>query len=101
MNSMSGDAPVGVMALTVEQACRAAGVSKTCLYREISAGRLRATKIGRRTLITTWSLRAWIEDLEARAVIGAPGTDAAARASVAARFGAQRPQDARAPEVGS
>jgi excisionase family DNA binding protein len=49
------------IALTVEQAARAAGVGRTSLYAELKAGRLRATKACGRTLIMHCDLVAWLE----------------------------------------
>jgi excisionase family DNA binding protein len=37
--------------LDVNQSCEALGIRRTLLYRLIGEGRLRATKIGRRTVI--------------------------------------------------
>ena len=42
-----------------------ADISRTRLYEEINAGRLRIVKVGRRTLITQAALKAWLEQLEA------------------------------------
>jgi excisionase family DNA binding protein len=54
------------LAYTVHEAKRvAAGISRTTLYEEIKAGRLRAVKRGRRTLILAEDLRAWLASLPA------------------------------------
>ena len=44
-----------------------ADISRTRLYEEINAGRLRVVKVGRRTLVTRAALKAWLEQLEADA----------------------------------
>jgi excisionase family DNA binding protein len=80
--------PVKTWVFTIEEALHASKVSRTRLYKEINAGRLRVIKNGRRTLISEWALRAWLEALERDARIGAPGVNAAAAASVAKRLGA-------------
>lgn len=38
-------------------------ISRTSLYREVSAGRLRLTKRGRRSLIARQDADAWLENL--------------------------------------
>jgi excisionase family DNA binding protein len=51
------------LALTIAEACVAASIGRTVLYREISDGRLRAIKRGRRTLILRADLHRWLESL--------------------------------------
>lgn len=53
------------LALTIPEAIKVAGVGRSTLYAEISQGRLRAVKSGRRTLILTEDLRRWLENLPA------------------------------------
>lgn len=48
-------------ALSIEEACRSAGVGKTLIYSEIKAKRLATLKIGRRRLIPVAALRAWLD----------------------------------------
>lgn len=48
-------------------ACRQLGIGRTTLYEEISAGRLKALKIGARTLIPGASMQAWLDNLPAKA----------------------------------
>jgi excisionase family DNA binding protein len=50
--------------ITVEETKRALSLSHTTVYRLINAGRLKTVKIGRRTLITTDSIRALAESGE-------------------------------------
>lgn len=40
-------------------------ISRTAAYREIRDGRLRITKVGRRTLIAQTDAEAWLEQLRA------------------------------------
>jgi excisionase family DNA binding protein len=60
-------------ALRVSEACTTLGLSRSKLYEELSAGRLKAVKCGSRTLIPTASIEAWLAALPAL-----PGTGAAA-----------------------
>ena len=48
-------------AMTVPEAARAARVSRTRLYEEFAAGRLKALKVGSRTLVRPGDLRAWLD----------------------------------------
>ena len=53
----------GRLALTVEEAAKAAGVGRTTIFFELRNGRLKARKVGRRTVITVADLHAWLEAL--------------------------------------
>ncbi|MCK1403938.1 helix-turn-helix domain-containing protein [Bradyrhizobium sp. 76] len=53
------------VALNVAEACAASGVGRTKLYEAIAAGRLRARKMGRRTLILPDDLKAFVAALPA------------------------------------
>jgi excisionase family DNA binding protein len=55
---------IAPLATGVGGACRALGIGKTKLYEEIGAGRLRAVKFGKKTLIPTDQLRTWLASLE-------------------------------------
>jgi excisionase family DNA binding protein len=57
-------------ALSVEQAAKAAGVGRTLLFEEIRKGRITARKVGRRTIITTDDLDAWLKSLPVKAAKG-------------------------------
>jgi excisionase family DNA binding protein len=50
-------------ARTVKQFCADYGVGKTLTYAEIKAGRLRAVKVGHRTLILHADSEAWAHSL--------------------------------------
>jgi excisionase family DNA binding protein len=52
-----------LLAVSIDQAARRAGVGRGFLYQEIGKGRLRARKAGRRTLVTLADLGAWLEAL--------------------------------------
>jgi excisionase family DNA binding protein len=41
---------------TIREACLATGIGRTKLYQEIAAGRIRTSKVGRRTLVLVESL---------------------------------------------
>ncbi len=49
----------------IPQACERLGISKTLIYKEIGAGRLKAVKAGRRTLITRDAQQSWLASLAA------------------------------------
>jgi excisionase family DNA binding protein len=50
-------------AMSVEEAAKAAGVGRTLLFEEIRKGRITARKVGRRTIIMTDELDAWLKAL--------------------------------------
>jgi excisionase family DNA binding protein len=50
-------------AMSVEEAAKAAGVGRTMLFEEIRKGHITARKVGRRTIITTDDLDAWLKSL--------------------------------------
>ena len=51
------------LAYTIPEAGIVSGTGRTSIYEEIKAGRLRAVKRGRRTLILADDLRAWLNSL--------------------------------------
>ncbi len=79
--------PASTWVLTIDEACKAAKVSRNRLYKEVHAGRLKVIKNGRRTLISEWAMREWLEALEAGAQLNTASVTAATAASVAKRFG--------------
>jgi excisionase family DNA binding protein len=56
--------------MSVEQAAKAAGVGRTLLFEEIRKGLITARKVGRRTIITTDDLDAWLRSLPVKAANG-------------------------------
>jgi excisionase family DNA binding protein len=59
------------LAVSVEEACRLATIGRTKLYEAIGSGELPSLTYGRRRLIRTAALKAWLEHLERRAGSGA------------------------------
>ena len=55
-----GAPPAFAVALGVEDAARAAAISRTQLYQEMRTGRLASKKIGKRRVVTVDALKAWI-----------------------------------------
>lgn len=45
---------------SIREACQASSLGRTTLYKHISAGRLRAVRVGRRTIIPAEALHALI-----------------------------------------
>jgi excisionase family DNA binding protein len=52
------------MAVSVVEAARLLGISRTRVYEELVAGRLKSFKVGRRTLLSRRELDAWIDARE-------------------------------------
>ena len=52
----------------VSKVCSALAISRSKLCLELTAGRPRAVKCGRRTLIPVPSIKAWLDGLPVRAV---------------------------------
>ena len=50
-------------AYSIPEVCRTASIGRTRLYSEISEGRLKAVKVGRRTLIRAEDLDTWLRSL--------------------------------------
>ena len=48
---------------TLPEFCGRHSISRTAAYREIGEGRLRVTKVGRRTLIARTDAETWLESL--------------------------------------
>ncbi len=53
-------------AYSVEEIAQLTGIRRTKLYAEIKAGRLSASKCGRRTLILPAAISGWLKDLPKR-----------------------------------
>lgn len=58
MQSIKHDPPK--IAYSIREACQASSLGRTTLYGHIQAGRLRAVRVGGRTIIPAESLRALI-----------------------------------------
>lgn len=52
-----------VLAYSIPDFCRATGTSRSKTYEEIKSGRLRAVKLGARTLIRKPDAQAWLDSL--------------------------------------
>jgi excisionase family DNA binding protein len=52
-------------AMSIDEFCRDYGVGRTTAYEELNAGRLRARKCGKRTIITTDAAEDWLRALPA------------------------------------
>ena len=52
------------LAVSPAEAARLAGVGRTTIYKAIGSGALRSLKIGKRRLILTVSLSAWLENAQ-------------------------------------
>ena len=61
--TFNSHSPLTPLAYTVDDAVSASGFSRSRIYEEIGAGRLRAVKAGKRTLVFADSLRALLEAL--------------------------------------
>lgn len=55
--------PIDSLAVPILEAIRLSGMGRTKLYQEINAGRIKARKLGKRTLIEMRSLRAYLDAL--------------------------------------
>jgi len=51
--------------LSISEACDIAGIGRTKIYEAISEGRLKARKLGKRTLVLRTDLQAFLADLPA------------------------------------
>jgi excisionase family DNA binding protein len=52
--------PIARAALSVDEFCQSVGIGRSKAYEEIGAGRLKAVKIGRRTLIPVVEIDLWL-----------------------------------------
>ena len=55
--------PYAPLAHTIMGVCKASNTGKSKIYEEIGAGRLKAHKIGRKTIILDSDLQAWLTNL--------------------------------------
>jgi excisionase family DNA binding protein len=58
--------PPQQVAYSIETVSKTTGVGRTTIFAEIKLGRLRARKLGRRTIILDEDLRAWLANLPER-----------------------------------
>lgn len=58
-----GAGPTPVLAHSIEDVCRKTSLGRTGVYEEIKAGRLKARKAGRRTVVLDSDLREWLASL--------------------------------------
>ena len=65
----------GKIAYSIPQFCSACAVGRTFVYEEIKAGRLRACKAGRRTIIDAAEARRWLAALQRIAAPTGPSDD--------------------------
>lgn len=70
--TLSTEQPSVSCALSVAAFCVAYSIGRTLAYEEIAAGRLRAKKVGSRTLILQSDAQAWADSLPALLAITAP-----------------------------
>lgn len=58
--------PPAKLSYTLKEAAAAIGVGRSTLHKAIAEGRLKAVKLGNRTLIPADTLRAWLDALPAK-----------------------------------
>jgi excisionase family DNA binding protein len=61
--SSTSEATFPRAALRVREACVSLSISRSKLYEEVAAGRIKALKAGSRTLIPVASIDAWLSSL--------------------------------------
>jgi excisionase family DNA binding protein len=75
------------LAYTMDEFCRAVTIGRSLAYAEISAGRLRVVRVGRRTLVPVDAAKAWLDNLPQ----GVASEPAAPRRARLARAGCDGP----------
>jgi excisionase family DNA binding protein len=55
------EVPVGRICYAVREAATLMGVGKNLIYREISGGRLRTAKMGKRRIVPVEAIREWLD----------------------------------------
>lgn len=63
ISSASSSHRTGARALSIEEFSTCYGVGRSTTYEEIKAGRLRARKVGKRTVIGVEDAEKWLSDL--------------------------------------
>lgn len=61
--SSGTEQPPRRLAYSIIEAAKAVGISRSSIYLEIAEGRLRVRKIGRRSVISSDDLKAWLAAL--------------------------------------
>ncbi len=59
----------------INEAIKILCIGRTKFYQELNAGRIKAVKIGTRTLIPNYSIEEWVENLPAYPVKVSGGTE--------------------------
>lgn len=54
-----------LLALSIAEVCKATGIGRTSIFNAIREGKLRAVKLGNRTLVRAEDLRTFLESLPA------------------------------------
>ncbi|HKF93883.1 MAG TPA: DNA-binding protein [Gammaproteobacteria bacterium] len=54
-----------ILAYSIPQLVEATGLGRSLIYEHIRAGRLRITKVNRRTIVTAEAAHEWLHELEA------------------------------------
>lgn len=52
------------LSYNIDETSKITGLGKTRIYEELNSGRLRAVKVGRRTLIPHASIEEWLQQLK-------------------------------------
>ena len=78
----------GKIAYSIDGLCAACSLGRTYLYQEIAAGRLRAVKAGRRTLIEAAEARRWLSSLQRITASDAAGEKGRRKSAMASPGGA-------------
>lgn len=68
------------LAYTILELVRYTGAGRSKIYEELAAGRLKARKLGKRTLVLHGDAMAWLQSLPAELLLPPPGKKKAALA---------------------
>lgn len=64
MSNFSSDDHNDIRALSLHDLCQTVSVSRSFVYKEVSAGRLKKTKVGRKTLFLKTHVIEWLRNKE-------------------------------------